>query len=146
MQRLGWMMALVVAAIACSTGADMVGEMLDAGVPDAGAQPGEIILQCDIEATEDRYTKMWAKVPVSELDGPFRWLLCYGDDYPFDPTDLLPPTPPELTNIECQDMNFGGDDIRAAAANSLAVISDGYYWFDCGSSASLTGVVHKLIL
>ena len=30
---------LVVVAVACGTGADMVGEMLDGGVPDAGAQP-----------------------------------------------------------------------------------------------------------
>lgn len=28
-------------AIACSTGADMMGEILDSGVPDAGAQPGD---------------------------------------------------------------------------------------------------------
>jgi len=38
MQRLGWMVALVVVAVACGTAGDMVGEILDSGVPDAGAQ------------------------------------------------------------------------------------------------------------
>jgi len=40
MRKLGLMVALTLAAIACSTGADMVGEMMDSGVPDAGAQGG----------------------------------------------------------------------------------------------------------
>jgi len=34
------MVALVVVAVACGTAGDMVGEILDSGVPDAGAQPG----------------------------------------------------------------------------------------------------------
>ena len=40
MQRLGWMVVLAAVAVACGTGADMVGEMMDSGVPDAGAQGG----------------------------------------------------------------------------------------------------------
>jgi len=35
------MVALVVVAVACGTAGDMVGEILDSGVPDAGAQPGD---------------------------------------------------------------------------------------------------------
>jgi hypothetical protein len=41
MQRLGWMVGLTVIAVACGTAGDMAGEMLDSGVPDAGAQPGD---------------------------------------------------------------------------------------------------------
>jgi hypothetical protein len=33
------MVGLVVVAVACGTGADMMGEIMDSGVPDAGAQP-----------------------------------------------------------------------------------------------------------
>ena len=33
-------MGLTLIAIACASGADMMGEVLDSGVPDAGAQPG----------------------------------------------------------------------------------------------------------
>ena len=40
MQRLGWMVALTVVAVACGTAGDMMGEIMDSGVPDAGAQPG----------------------------------------------------------------------------------------------------------
>jgi hypothetical protein len=40
MKKLGWMVALVVVAVACGSGADMMGEIMDSGVPDAGAQPG----------------------------------------------------------------------------------------------------------
>jgi hypothetical protein len=40
MKKLGWMVALVVIAVACGSGADMMGEIMDSGVPDAGAQPG----------------------------------------------------------------------------------------------------------
>jgi hypothetical protein len=39
MRKLFWMVGLVVVAVACGTAGDMVGEMLDSGVPDAGAQP-----------------------------------------------------------------------------------------------------------
>jgi hypothetical protein len=46
MKKLGWMVALVVIAVACGTGADMMGEILDSGVPDADAQTGE----CPCEA------------------------------------------------------------------------------------------------
>jgi hypothetical protein len=38
MRQLVLMVGLVVVAIACATGADMMGEILDSGVPDAGAQ------------------------------------------------------------------------------------------------------------
>jgi hypothetical protein len=41
MRKLFWMVGLVVVAVACGTAGDMVGEMLDSGVPDAGAQPGD---------------------------------------------------------------------------------------------------------
>jgi hypothetical protein len=41
MKKLGWMVALVVIAVACGSGADMMGEIMDSGVPDAGAQPGD---------------------------------------------------------------------------------------------------------
>lgn len=40
MKKLILVGGLVVVAIACSSGADMLGEILDSGVPDAGAQPG----------------------------------------------------------------------------------------------------------
>jgi hypothetical protein len=40
MRKFGLMVGLALFAIACATGADMVGEMMDSGVPDAGAQPG----------------------------------------------------------------------------------------------------------
>jgi hypothetical protein len=46
MQRLGWMVGLTVIAVACGTAGDMAGEILDSGVPDAGAQPGD----CPCEA------------------------------------------------------------------------------------------------
>jgi hypothetical protein len=39
MRKLGTMVGLALVAIACATGGDMVDEMLDSGVPDAGAQP-----------------------------------------------------------------------------------------------------------
>jgi len=41
MKKLGWATVLALVVIACSTGADVVGEILDSGVPDAGAQPGD---------------------------------------------------------------------------------------------------------
>jgi hypothetical protein len=42
MKRIGLVFGLTVAAIACATGADMMGEILDSGVPDAGAEtPGD---------------------------------------------------------------------------------------------------------
>ena len=41
MRKVGLMVGLALVAIACATGADMVGEMMDSGVPDAGAQPGD---------------------------------------------------------------------------------------------------------
>ena len=40
MRKVGLVVGLTLAAIACATGADMVSEMMDSGVPDAGAQPG----------------------------------------------------------------------------------------------------------
>ena len=40
MRKFGLMVAVALAAVACATGADMVVEMMDSGVPDAGAQPG----------------------------------------------------------------------------------------------------------
>ena len=41
MKKLILVVGLVAAAVACGTGADMMGEILDSGVPDAGAQvPG----------------------------------------------------------------------------------------------------------
>jgi len=40
MKKLILMVGLVVVAFACGTGADMMGEIMDSGVPDAGAQPG----------------------------------------------------------------------------------------------------------
>lgn len=39
MRKLTLISGLALAAIACATGADMVGEIMDSGVPDAGAQP-----------------------------------------------------------------------------------------------------------
>jgi len=45
MQRMMLIAGLVVVAIACSGGADMLGEMLDASVPDAGAQDTPV--QCN---------------------------------------------------------------------------------------------------
>jgi hypothetical protein len=41
MKKLGTMVGLALVAIACAGGADMMGEVLDSGVPDAGAQPGD---------------------------------------------------------------------------------------------------------
>jgi len=41
MRKLILMFGLAVVAIACATGADMMGEILDSGVPDAGADPGD---------------------------------------------------------------------------------------------------------
>ena len=41
MRKLVLIGAIAAVAFACGTGADMVGEILDAGVPDAGAQPGD---------------------------------------------------------------------------------------------------------
>ncbi len=46
MRKLVWIVGLTAVAVACGTAGDMVGEMLDSGVPDAGAQPGE----CPCEA------------------------------------------------------------------------------------------------
>ncbi len=39
MRKLFLMVGIVVVAIACSSAGDMIGEILDSGVPDAGAQP-----------------------------------------------------------------------------------------------------------
>ncbi len=38
MRKVGLVVGLALVAIACATGVDMVGEMMDSGVPDAGAQ------------------------------------------------------------------------------------------------------------
>jgi hypothetical protein len=46
MRKVGLMAGLALVAIACATGADMVGEIMDSGVPDADAQTGE----CPCEA------------------------------------------------------------------------------------------------
>ncbi len=39
MRRVGTIIGLVLVAVACGSGADMMGEILDSGVPDAAAQP-----------------------------------------------------------------------------------------------------------
>lgn len=39
MRKMIWIGMLTLAVIACGTGADMMGEIMDSGVPDAGAQP-----------------------------------------------------------------------------------------------------------
>ena len=41
MRRFIVMVGLVVVGVACGSGADMLGEILDSGVPDAGADPGD---------------------------------------------------------------------------------------------------------
>ena len=42
MRKVGLVFALVVVVFACSSGSDMLGEILDSGVPDAGAEsPGD---------------------------------------------------------------------------------------------------------
>lgn len=48
MRKLILIGAATVAAVACSSGADMIGEILDSGVPDAGAQPGGVLVDCDL--------------------------------------------------------------------------------------------------
>jgi hypothetical protein len=46
MRKLGLVVGVVVTALACSSGSDMLNELLDSGVPDADAQTGE----CPCEA------------------------------------------------------------------------------------------------
>lgn len=84
MKRIGLVIGLAVAAIACATGADMVGEMMDSGVPDAGAQgdggadgsgtiPPGVVIQCDQQWTETNksfdYLRDAEGSPVYDNDG-----------------------------------------------------------------------------
>jgi hypothetical protein len=61
---------LVVVAFACGTGADMMGEILDSGVPDAGAQ--------DTPATcnKGEGSSRWAEFPMSN-PGQTEITVCY---------------------------------------------------------------------
>ena len=56
MRKFMVMAGLVVVAVACSSGADMIGEMLDAGVPDAGAQPTPRPVGKFVGYTSEAYT------------------------------------------------------------------------------------------
>jgi hypothetical protein len=64
MRKLVLMVGLVVVAIACATGADMVGEMMDSGVPDAGAQPGTPVGEF-VGYTSEAHTLGRRTVPTS---------------------------------------------------------------------------------
>ncbi len=68
------MVVLVVVAVACGTGADMMGEILDAGVPDAGAQGSDgVEIVCDQVWTEVReqfdYLKDESGSSIRDPDG-----------------------------------------------------------------------------
>ena len=67
MKKLGWITVLALAAIACSSGADMIGEMMDSGVPDAGAQDTPV--QCNKQEQdpdfETKFIYHWAEFPVT---------------------------------------------------------------------------------
>ena len=76
---------LTVAVIACSAGLDTMGEIMDAGIPDAGAQPGELIVPCDVvyqyssrspSGGSFDNTRIYAEVAASDLTGPFVAQLC----------------------------------------------------------------------
>ena len=128
MQRLGWMVALVVIAVACSTGVDMMGEIMDSGVPDAGAQPGELIAQCDVvfENANSTAPVFFAEVAASELTGPFVAQACtdaeggipnvFGGSYR-EPTLNGEPAPA----VKCASISMSGH----------AVTSDGRVLFPC---------------
>ncbi len=74
MQRLGWMVALVVIAVACGSGADMMGEIMDSGVPDAGAQPGDgYEVPCDETQVVEFNVYSTERVDGTEVRGDLRY-------------------------------------------------------------------------
>ncbi len=111
MRKLILMVGLVVVAIACGTGADMMGEIMDSGVPDAGAQPGALRVECDIP--EGGNSKV-ALVAASELPGVFNAYLC---------TEA----PEELHSFLAN--TFG--EAPVCIIVSPVIMADGRYGFDC---------------
>jgi hypothetical protein len=70
MRKLVLVGGLVVVAFACGTGADMVGEILDSGVPDAGAQ------DTPASCNKGEGSSRWAEFSISN-PGQTEVTICY---------------------------------------------------------------------
>jgi hypothetical protein len=119
MKKVILMGALAVVAIACGSAGEMIGEMLDSGVPDAGAQPGELMVQCDV--VDGNFA--FAEVAGPELPGPFIAYLC--------------------TEAEGGIPNTGGggeNETATCITSPPEVMADGRYRFNCTrGNASYSG-------
>ena len=74
MRKLGLVFGLTVVAIACATGADMMGEIMDSGVPDAGAQPGDAYeVPCDETQVVEFNAYSTESVDGTEVRGQLRF-------------------------------------------------------------------------
>jgi len=129
MQRLILIGAIAAVAFACGTGADMIGEMLDAGVPDAGAQLGELRLECDIRIGG----RPFAEASASELPGPFTVFGCDlmidGETLPIGPCGGNVSDCPIPQTFNCAELWVSNPITAVYRAN------DGSYAFGCGQSS-----------
>jgi hypothetical protein len=115
MRKLILMVGLIVVGVACG---DAVSEMLDAGVPDAGAQPNVLTPECDTTVDGVNY----AVVPASDLPGPFNAYECPGEYRLGDST------------IEC---------VASIAVESspVQVDTEGRFWFRCRTRDAMLRIV-----
>ena len=127
--------ALALAALACSSGADIIGEMLDSGVPDAGAQPGEVIVACDVElyyrdGLDRQVSKLYAEVPASELTVAFNAYVCNDGEG----ISTQQPTP------LCNDPSCSGEPetLPRCVPTAVEIRSDGRFRFTCSGDSHYT--------
>jgi len=127
MRKLILMVGLIVVGIACG---DAVNEMLDSGVPDAGAQPGELIVSCDVElyyrdGQDRQVSRLYAEVAAAEMTVPFNAYVCNdGEGIPTSPQPLC--SDPSCSEVEPQP--------RCLPA-AVEIRPDGRFRFVCSGSS-----------
>ena len=131
------MVGLVVVAIACSSAGDMIGEILDSGVPDAGAQQGELVVPCDIEWNTDFY----ASVSPADLSGAFTAFWCDYVDEAGEPA----PNPWGLASGCGADCPLPEPVCQKVDYLSTFVAADGNYWFRCTPGGSWRATTVRIL-